>query len=291
VPDRHVSAGAATEAGLTLQEAADQLGVHYMTAYRYVRLGLLSASKSGGTWRVTNGDLDAFRAGGGTAPVPTGRPAPWSERLEARLIAGDHRGAWGVIEAALAAGTELDQIYLEVLTPALVGIGAKWEAGQIDVAVEHRATGIANRLIGRLGPRFVRRGRSKGGVVIGAPKGETHSLPTAILADLLRLEGWDVSDLGADTPAASLAHAASTTEELVAVGVSMTLRESAAAVAEACAAVRTAVPGVAIVVGGRGVTGEAHARELGADAYADGAASMVRVLDALTTPRRAAAGD
>ena len=277
-----------SDSGLTLQEAADQLGVHYMTAYRYVRLGLLAASKSGGTWRVANDDLDAFRAGGGTAPVPAGRPAPWSERLEARLIAGDHRGAWGVIEAALAAGAELDEVYLDVLTPALVGIGTRWERGEIDIAVEHRATGIANRLIGRLGPRFVRRGRPKGNVVLGAPEGETHSLPTAILADLLRLEGWEVSDLGANTPASSLAHAAAATEDLVAVGVSMTLEESAAAAAAACAAIRAAVPGVPIVLGGRGVSGDAHARAIGGDAYAHDAAAMVGILESYLVPPRAA---
>ena len=37
------------EAGrpLTLQEVADLLGVHYMTVYRYVRLGLLEAEQGG----------------------------------------------------------------------------------------------------------------------------------------------------------------------------------------------------------------------------------------------------
>ena len=46
---------------MTLQEAADALGVHYMTAYRYVRLGLLHAEKIGGSWRVETADLDDFR--------------------------------------------------------------------------------------------------------------------------------------------------------------------------------------------------------------------------------------
>jgi excisionase family DNA binding protein len=291
VPDRRASrapAGDAADGALTLQEAADQLGVHYMTAYRYVRLGLLPASKAGGTWRVSSDDLHTFRTGGGTSPVPAGRPAPWSERLEARLVAGDHRGAWGVIEAALAAGAELDEVYLDVLSPALVGIGARWERGEIDIAVEHRATGIANRLIGRLGPRFVRRGRVRGHVVVGAPEGETHSLPTAILADLLRLEGWEVSDLGANTPAASLAHAASTTDDLVAVGLSITLRESADAAAFACASIRAAAPSVPIVLGGSGVVDAAQAQAVGADAYADSAASMARILDSLVARSGAA---
>ena len=35
---------------LSLSEAADLLGVHYMTIYRRVRLGILPARKIGGSW-------------------------------------------------------------------------------------------------------------------------------------------------------------------------------------------------------------------------------------------------
>ena len=50
-----------TDAVLTLQEVADELGVHYMTAYRYVRLGVMDAAKSGGVWQVQRSALDRFR--------------------------------------------------------------------------------------------------------------------------------------------------------------------------------------------------------------------------------------
>ncbi len=96
---------------MTLQEAADALGVHYMTAYRYVRLGLLDAQKVGGTWQVGQDALEAFRSerserspDDGTSIPRRGSQAPWSERFEARLVAGDARGAWGVVEAAMEAG-------------------------------------------------------------------------------------------------------------------------------------------------------------------------------------------
>lgn len=273
---------------LTLHEAAERLGVHYMTAYRYVRLGLLPAIKVGGTWRVAEADLDQFRAGGATAPVAAGSPAPWAERLESRLMAGDARGAWGVVEAALAAGSELDEIYLDVLAPALVGIGSRWEAGEIDIAVEHRATGIAMRLIGRLGPRFVRRGRPRGSVVLGAPSGERHSLPLAMLGDLLRLEGWEVSDLGADTPAGSFAHAATTTDHVVAVGLSVTNPDNLPACAEAFAAVRAAAPALLLVAGGLAVQGDDHARELGAHRHAGSAKHLGQILDEHVGPSRSA---
>lgn len=266
---------------LTLHEAAEALGVHYMTAYRYVRLGLLAAAKQGGVWQVAQGDLDAFRRGAPTAPQPpkgSRRRAPWSERLEARLMAGDAHGAWGVIEAAMTAGVGLDRVYTQVLSPALASIGSRWERGEIDISIEHRASGIAMRIIGRLGPRFVSRGRTKGLVILGSPAGERHSLPVAILADLIRLERWDVSDLGADVPVESFVHAATTASDLVAVGVSVTAPGSLASAAQTCAALRVAVPDVLLVVGGGAVRDAQHAAELGADGYAGDSAAFTALL-------------
>jgi excisionase family DNA binding protein len=256
---------------LTLHEAAAALGVHYMTAYRYVRLGVLPATKVGGTWRVHEHDLDELR-NRSVEPVSGRRggrpPAPWADRLEARLLAGDGRGGWGVIEAALAAGVEPDEIYLEVLSPALRSIGRRWEEGEIDISLEHRASGIAMRLIGRLGPRFVRRGRTRGAVVVGAPAGERHSLPVAMLADLVRQQGWEVSDLGADVPESSFVHAVLTTPDVVAVGISVTTADHLPAAASAIAALRDSAPEVLLVVGGAAVRDEAHAFALGAHAAA-----------------------
>jgi excisionase family DNA binding protein len=267
---------------LTLQQAADQLGVHYMTVYRYVRLGLLTAVKSGGTWRVSVADLDAFRAGSATSPQPEGggrRRVPWADRLESRLLVGDSRGAWGVVESAMAAGNDLDEIYTDVLSPALVSIGERWERGELDISIEHRATGIVMRLIGRLGPRFVRRGRTRGSVVIGAPTGEMHSLPIALLSDLVRKHGWEVSDLGADVPASAFVHATLTTPDTVAVGVSVTFREHLPAAASAVAAVREAAPHVLVVVGGYAVQNVDDGLAIGAHAVALDAKGFVALLD------------
>ena len=179
-----------TDDDITLQQAADALGVHYMTAYRYVRHGQLEARKVDGEWRVSPAALTAFRAGteSGSRRPRAGRgvrSAPWAERMEARLVAGDATGAWGVVEAAMAAGATPDRVYTEVISPALVSIGDRWAAGDLDIASEHRATAVVQRLIGRLGPQFGRRGRTRGVVVVGAPAGETHALVVSMLADPL----------------------------------------------------------------------------------------------------------
>ena len=272
---------AVTDPVLTLQEAAEHLGVHYMTAYRYVRLGQIDAVKVGGTWQVTAEALDAFRRQRVGARPARLRSVPWSDRLEARLLAGDASGAWGVIESALAGGASVADMYVDVLTPALHTIGDRWEAGEIDVAIEHRAAGITSRLIGRLGSRCVRRGRSRGSIVLGSPAGERHSLVVAMLADLLRLEGWDVSDLGADTPATSFVLTAESLDDLVAVGISVTNTESVPSAAATCALLRGATVAVPILLGGQAVEGEAHARSLGADGFAADGSALVRLLDEL----------
>lgn len=274
---------------VTLQEAADLLGVHYMTAYRYVRLGLLPAEKVGGTWRLTRSTLDEFRSasvnGGGLHGGR--RRAPWAERLEARLVAGDTRGSWGVVEAALAAGSDLDEIYLDVIAPALTSIGARWEQGELDVAVEHRASGIAMRLLGRLGPRFGRRGRTRGTVVLGAPVGERHNLPLAMLSDLVRGAGWEVFDLGADLPPDSFVRVALGVSRLVAVGVSVTTEAALGAAADTVAVLREALGDrVPILLGGRAVRDDAHAASLGADGFAPDGRSMILLLDRLVEQGR-----
>lgn len=263
---------------VTLQQAADQLGVHYMTAYRYVRLGQLDAHKVGGAWRVTTEALDGFRDARKNGEPARLRRAPWSDRLEARLMAGDAAGAWGVVEASMAAGTGVGDVYLEVLSPAMRSIGDRWEAGEIDVAIEHRASGIAARLVGRLGSRCVRPGRSRGTIVVGSPVGERHGLAVAVVADLLRLEGWEVSDLGADTPPSSFVHTALSTDDLVAVGVSVTHPDHLDACAEACAALHEAAIGAPVIVGGQALRDGDHARELGADRFAGSIQELVTTL-------------
>ena len=284
------------EAGrpLTLQEVADLLGVHYMTVYRYVRLGLLEASKVAGTWQVTPAALAELRDRSAVvpaSPVRGRRRAPWAERLEHRLVAGDARGSWSVIEAALAAGAELDEVYLDIVAPALRTIGRRWAEGTLDVAVEHRASVITGRLLGRLGPRFHRRGRSRGTVVLGAPAGEHHALPLALLADVVRGRGWDVSDLGADVPARSFARTAAATQQLRMVGVSISTPESMRAGEETIAALRGALNGVPILAGGHAVVDEAHARAIGADGWAPHGRAVVALLDALNGPPADRAGD
>jgi excisionase family DNA binding protein len=288
---------------MTLRDVAAQLGVHYMTAYRYVRLGQLEATKEGATWRVAPGALEAFLGdprgrppvrpepacgeptAGLTAPAGRNRPVDWSARYEARLLGGDHVGAFAVLEAALVAGNEVDEVLIDVVTAALHRIGVRWACGQIDVADEHLASVIVRQHLGRLSPLCTRRGRSRGTVLVGCAPGERHDLGATVVVALVRLAGFDAVDLGADVPAASFAVAAGRADRLVAVGVSLNSPIGCDGVRAAADAVRAAAPAVPILVGGPGVAGVEHARALGADAYASDGRAVVRWLEELA-PRR-----
>lgn len=272
---------------VSLQEAADMLGVHYMTAYRYMRQGQLQARKEAGVWKVAVTELERFRDGAQREVQPSGagvgrKSAPWSDRLEARLLAGDMNGAWGIIETCIDGGAEVDEVYLDVISPAMQSIGHRWNAGEIDIFLEHRATGITGRIVARLGARCSRRGRSRGTVVVGGPRGETHALPISMLADVVRLAGFDVCDLGANTPTESFIAAAVESDSVVAVGVSVTYRESLDAAAETVAALHNTLgDAVPVFVGGFAIASDDDAMAIGADGWAADARAFVGQLDAM----------
>lgn len=265
-----------TDEVLSLQDAADELGVHYMTAYRYVRLGKLVAAKSGGVWEVLRSDLDNLIHSGVQQPAPKSTKR-WDQQLQAVLLAGDEGAAWQVVESALASGHEPSTVYSEMISPALREIGLQWQRGAIDVADEHRASLISTRLVGRLSPRFHRRGRPKGTFIVAAAPGDFHALAVMMLSDQIRGAGYHTVDLGAAVPVDSLQRTVAETDSLTAVAITAFRPDNESAIRSAIAAARSATD-VPIFLGGPAIDGPNHAKGLGATAYAE---SLDDALEAL----------
>jgi excisionase family DNA binding protein len=243
-----------------LREASALLGLHYMTVYRYVRTGRLPARRVGGGWRVRRSDLDALAP---TPAAPTergrrGRPRHGLRvgRLVNTLLAGDEAGAWTVIHEALASGATARAIDIELIGAAMREVGVQWAAGAASVADEHRASAIAHRLVGRAGAHVSRRGRHRGRIVLGAPTGEMHSLPSALLADVLRAEGFEVHDLGANVPTEAFVAFVAGLDPVWAVGVVVTTKPPARALVPLVRELRRRAT-VPVVVGGAAAIGVA----------------------------------
>jgi methanogenic corrinoid protein MtbC1 len=175
-----------------------------------------------------------------------------------------------------------EDVLLELVAPTLRSIGTRWERGQLSIAEEHRASAVAARLISRLGARFGRRGVRRGTVILAAPSGELHGAPVTITTNLLRWRGFNVVELGADTPAEAIAETVDNEPDLVAVGMACTTNGATRAARRAIAMVRLSSPDVPIFLGGAAISDVAHAQKLGADVFTGRRADeVVRAVEAL----------
>jgi excisionase family DNA binding protein len=285
-PLEHVELQATGGDCMNLKQVAALLSVHYMTVYRYVRQGRLPAERSGTEWRVSRSALESFRAGPAHVATAgedsTGARTRWDSRLELCLLAGDETAAWSVIEHALAAGHSPTDCYVEVIASALSSIGDRWAGEELEIADQYLASAVAIRIVSRLGARFRRPGRSRGTVVFGAPPGELHSLPIAIVSDLVRLRGFDVLELGANVPASAFASAAARTPRLVCVGIGVTQPEHLRAVQDVVDEVREADREIPIIVGGLAVSEFEKVLLRGVTAVADDGRAAVGIIESIT---------
>ncbi len=243
---------------ITLRDAAEALGVHYMTAYRYVRLGQLPAEKVAGQWRIDPADLAALVAS--PAPEePLSLETATADLLDA-LVSGDEVAAWRIVS-----NVDLDpaRVHTELLGPAMARVGQCWSRGELSIADEHQATSVASRVIGRLGPSFSRAGRKRGRVILGAPENDHHSLPCALFADLLRSEGLEVTDLGAATSARAFVEVTRRHEGRVVVVITATAALSDDVITTTVKELRNEWPDLPIAIGGHAIDSAEQADALG----------------------------
>ncbi len=284
-------------AEMNLKQAAASLGVHYMTAYRYVRTGRLRARRVGTEWVVYPEDLRAFsaereasgsseREASGAVVDEVDPGADWRDRLRRTLVTGDETAAWRVLEQALAAGHRPVDCYLELLVGAIDDITGRSTLPIGPVAAEYLATATAARLVARLGARFRRPGRSRGTVVFGAALGEHHTLAISVVADLVRLEGFSCLELGANVPPEAFAGAAAGASRLVAVGIGVTTPTNLDAVRQTVDAVHAVDPAIPVVLGGQAAAELATSGLTGADAWAADGLRAVEVITELAKSRR-----
>jgi methanogenic corrinoid protein MtbC1 len=128
------------------------------------------------------------------------------DRYVFALVAGARREALDiVVENALGDDVPVSSLYLEVVQPAQYELGRLWRAKRITAAQEHLGTEISRSALAHLqahlpcGPSNGKR------VVVACVEGELHDLGAQMVADFLEMAGFDVTFLGANVPADSLA--------------------------------------------------------------------------------------
>ncbi|WP_424217218.1 cobalamin B12-binding domain-containing protein (plasmid) [Streptomyces sp. BI20] len=220
-----------------------------------------------------------------TDTLDTTDTADLVRRLWDAVAEGDEYAAGEVVLRALDAGTDPEAVLLDVIAVVQGRVGEEWAANRMNVAQEHAATAINERVIGALAAHPAARTTPTGGrITVACVDGEWHALPARLLAEVLRLRGRRVDYLGAHVPASHLiAHLHTTRADCVALSGSLATRlPTAHATITACQAV-----GVPVLVGGAafGPDGR-YADLLGADAWApDARAAADRLRRPIPRPR------
>ena len=240
---------------MQVREAADTLGVHYQTAYAWVRQGTLPARKTGRGYDVSDDDISALaeRRASGAPPRPEVRVRDWSVqagRLYDAIVSGDETLARHDFDR-LALGVPLVDLCERVIAPALRRVGQEWTVGRLSIATEHRASAICERLIAAraLQPQ----GRPRGIAVTAAPPGDRHGLPALMATACLREDRWLVHHLASDIPVADVTHLALDAGARLVV-LSAATTSSARRARRAAKEIRTAAPGLRVLAGRPGNT-------------------------------------
>lgn len=198
------------------------------------------------------------------------------ERYLRQVEEADEYGAVDLALGMLDQGTPPQDVLLRVIVPAQRRVGQLWAANRWTVAHEHAATAISERAVAAVISR-VRPTPTHGHVLVACVEGEQHALPTRLLAEVLRLHGWQIDFLGADVPTPHLvARLQQTGPDVVALGCTVPAwLPRAHATITACQAA-----GVPVLAGGAAFGADGRfARMLGADSWAptaDAAADLLR---------------
>ncbi|MER6693855.1 cobalamin B12-binding domain-containing protein [Streptomyces minutiscleroticus] len=230
-------------------------------------------------------------AGHGTTS-DAGRGTPrdvWVERLWEAVSDGDEYAALDLAEEILDSGVDAESFLLDFVGAVQRRVGEEWAADRISVAQEHAATAVNERVVAALARHPAARPRTpgRGRIAVACVDGEWHALPARLVAEVLRLRGWQVDYLGAQVPTPHLIrHLHRTGPDVVALSGSLPTRlPTAHATITACQA--ASIP---VIVGGAafGPDGR-YARLLGADHWAADARGAADHLaeHGLRTPRPA----
>jgi MerR family transcriptional regulator, light-induced transcriptional regulator len=116
------------------------------------------------------------------------------------LLEGNEEGASAAVTSMLVDGASISEIYIQLLTPAMVRVGELWRKRKVNVAQQKLATEITLGQMDKLRSLGVTKEKSPHRALVCCIKGELHSAGARMTADLLRLEGWTVDFLGPDVP-------------------------------------------------------------------------------------------
>jgi excisionase family DNA binding protein len=206
---------------ISTRNAAEALGVGVSTVKRWVDDGILPAHRTAGGHRkllraevlalARQGQLPHLDLTGLNFPSSGRRPTDFpslAAALLAALLGGDGIEAGALLRRAYHAGAAIEILTDQVISPVMAEVGRLWESARITIWEEHRATQLCAAALYDMKEELeVRAERQRPTAVGAAPEGDPYVL-ASLLAQMVLLDaGWAATNLGPNTPLASLTEA------------------------------------------------------------------------------------
>jgi 5-methyltetrahydrofolate--homocysteine methyltransferase len=187
----------------------------------------------------------------------------------------DEEGAVAIADRLLDAGVSPSEV-LDACKAAMDIIGARFEAGECFIPELIFSGDILAQIARRVKPRMAESGESQariGKVVIGTVQGDIHDIAKDIVAFMLDINGFEVTDLGVDVAPERFVEAARESGATI-VGLSGFLTLAYDPMKETVAQLRALDPGIHVMIGG-GQMDEQVREYTGADAYGKDAMAAI----------------
>jgi methanogenic corrinoid protein MtbC1 len=172
-----------------------------------------------------------------------------------------------VVRASVREGAGVDTVFEQLLGPAMVEIGRRWEAGEISVAHEHLASEVTGSLVAELASRLEPAPATGRLAIVCCTPEEQHCLGGQMLSGLLEAAGWEVLFLGVTLPVGDLV-ALAEDEAADVLALSTSLPGHLPRVVETVRALQELDDPPLVIVGGQAYGSEADAHRVGADLWA-----------------------
>jgi len=130
--------------------------------------------------------------------------SPLAHQYFEALRRGERHLASQLVLAAVADGTSVKEVYLNVFQPAQYEIGRLWQTNRITVAEEHYCTAATQLIMSQLYPHIFASAKNGRTLVATCVAGDLHEIGVRMVADFFEMEGWNTFYLGANTPHSSV---------------------------------------------------------------------------------------
>ncbi len=201
------------------------------------------------------------------------------EAIVERFLEFDVNSVKKLVREALDSGCDVNDVIENSLRRAMKIVGDKFEKGEFFLPELVMAGDLFKEVMDEVLMPVIEKeskGARVGRVVIGTVKGDLHDIGKNLVATMLRVNGFEVIDLGVDVPPERFVEAVEKYNPDI-LGMSALLTTTMLEMKNVIDALKSAGlrDKVKVIVGGAAVD-EKYAEEIGADAYAENAVEAVR---------------